>query len=152
MEASKVRKCDIDLEAHTVALRGSSARVNHLNSWSEKAISLYLATHPTLSDDGLICTTRSLGQPDHRGPDNIYVYQLVKNGLREAGFDRMTGISGESLRFTGARWILESSGIVAAARFLGYASLDTTARVLEYKWKLPQADVSTTIESCTSHA
>lgn len=151
-EASKVRKRDIDLQARTVALRGKAPRLNPIDPWAANAIELYLKINPALEDDALLCVTRLRESTGHKGPDNIYVYLQVKMGLREAGFHRLkTGITSESLRLTGAQRILESSGIVAAARFLGYKSLDTTARVLEYKWNVPQAEISTTTESCNSH-
>ncbi|MCY3631081.1 MAG: hypothetical protein OXH29_00215 [bacterium] len=136
-ETAKVRKCDIDLQARTVRIRGKAARVNPLSTWAANAIRLYLENHPALDDDALLCVKRVFYARPRQSPDNGYVYLLVKYALREAGFDSSTGITPDSLRFGTARQVLETSGIAAAARFLGYTSLDRTARTLEYKWKNP---------------
>ena len=135
MESSLVQKYDIDLQAKTVRFKGANARTNPMDDWAARVVDLYLRANPKLADDTLLCVSRQRAPASSRGPDNVYVYQSLKTGLREMGFAGRIGITASSLYLTGARWVLESSGIVAAALFLGWVSLDTTARAIGYEWR-----------------
>ena len=55
--------------------------------------------------------------------------------LRDAGLRRTPGVTARSLRLTTAAEVFEESGLIAAARFLGSLSLDSTAAALNFDWR-----------------
>ena len=71
----------------------------------------------------------------HRAAEGISI--LLWRVLNESGLNREPGITGRSVRLAAGLRILkrEGGGIEAAARLLGFQSLDNTAAVLNYQWR-----------------
>ncbi|MXW89309.1 MAG: hypothetical protein F4Z54_07265 [Acidimicrobiaceae bacterium] len=129
-EAAAVRTRDIDLDAGTVTFLGERARVCALDEWSARAIARYLRANPTAPDERL-CVKADTPRDAAVDSVSIRMWKVIK----EAGFSSRSGISPRSVRLAAARQVLESEGIVAAARFLGSPSLDNTAHALGHDWQ-----------------
>ncbi len=81
--------------------------------------------------DGRLCAGDRLSTS--RAAQSITV--CLTKIIRDAGMSRTTGVSPKSIRLTFAKRILDDAGIVAACRFLGHDSLDSTATALHYEWQ-----------------
>ena len=129
-DAAAVRASDVDLDAKTIRFAAGSERVCALDEWSAHVFGAYLAANPTAPDERL-CVESDTSH------DNAVtsVTRRVGRILREAGLESRCGLSPRSIRLTAARRVFERDGIVAATRFLGAPSLDTTARVLAHDWQ-----------------
>lgn len=121
---------DIDLEAGTIEFHGGFARVNPLSSWGIDAIEAWALNVPTIPD-GRLCAADHL--PEGRAAQSITT--ALTRLLTDAGFGRVTDVSPKSIRLTCARKVLDRDGIIAAARFLGSESLDSTAGALRFDWR-----------------
>lgn len=131
-EIALVRLCDLDVAAGTVALRGRAARTNPLGPWPAQAITKWLnnqhcAPHP----DTVLCVSEDLSV--ERAAHCVTV--RLGDVLRDAGLRRTPGVTARSLRLTTAAEVFEESGLIAAARFLGSLSLDSTAAALNFDWR-----------------
>lgn len=128
-DAAGVRVRDVDLD--TATIRFSDGRVCALDAWSAQTIGEYLDTHPGVGPDDWLCVKS--GTAPQRAVESVtaQVWKVVS----EAGFGRCPGVSGRSLRLTAARRAFERDGIEAAARLLGSASLDGTARAIGHAWQ-----------------
>ena len=129
LEIAMVTPADVDLDAGTVGFRGEAARVNPLAGWSLEAVRVVL-DQERLPVDRPMCVTPGL--PAHRAAQSITV--RLHNALVAAGLHSRDGVTAKSIRITSAAQILNEDGIEAAARFLGNASLDATARMLSHDW------------------
>ena len=129
-EVAAVCARDVDLEAGTATFLGERARVCALDEWSARAIARYLRANPTAPHERL-CVKEDTTRDAAVESVSIRLWKIVK----EAGFSSRGGISPRSIRLASARQVVESEGIVAAARFLGSPSLDNTAEALGYDWQ-----------------
>ena len=129
-EAAAARARDVDLDAGTVTFLGERARVCALDEWSTRAIARYLRANPTAPHERL-CVKADTPRDAAVDSVSIRMWKIIK----EAGFSSRSGISPRSTRLASARQVLESEGIVAAARFLGSPSLDNTAEALGHYWQ-----------------
>ena len=121
---------DVDLDKATI--RFPDGRVCELDDWSKATIARYLDANPALGGDDRLCVKP--GTAADRAVESVTA-QIWKV-ISEAGFARCPGISGRSLRLTAARRAFERDRkIEAAARVLGSASLDGTARAIGYDWQ-----------------
>lgn len=127
---SAVRRRDIDLAAGTVKFVGPPERVCALDFLSRRAVAQYLAANRPGPDD-LLCVKADLA-PDAAA--HAVVVRL-RHILNDAGIAPGTGATPRSIRLTAARRVLDTDGIVAATKFLGAASLDTTAAALGHRWQ-----------------
>ena len=127
-DAAALRARDVDLDAGTVRFR--DGRVCALDAWSAQTIAEYLAANPAAANARLCVTADTT-----RDSAVLSVTTRAQRILREAGIASRSGASPRSIPLTAARRVLERDGIVAAARFLGSPSLDSTARVLGHSWR-----------------
>ena len=125
-----VRRKDVDLAAGTVRFVGPPKRVCALDPPSRRAVARYFAANRPGPDD-LLCVKAGLA-PDAAA--NAVVVRL-RDVLNDAGIASGSGATPRSIQLTAARRVLDRDGIVAATRFLGAASLDTTAAVLGHRWR-----------------
>ncbi|WP_419927238.1 hypothetical protein [Candidatus Poriferisocius sp.] len=130
-EIAGVRMCDVDLDAATVEFAGPEARTNPLTGWGAETVARFLRLNPPADVDALICVSGRTGPrlAAHSVTDRL------GDVLRDAGLSGRAGVTPRSIRLTTARLILETEGIVSAARFLGSPSLDNTAHALGYSWR-----------------
>jgi len=134
-EIAQVRLTDVDIGNATVRFSSGSARINPLTDWGIETLHRALAeSNP--SGEARLCVG------DRLPLDNAARSVSVGLGsvLREAGLSGQPGVTQRSIRLTTARRILDSTGIEAAARFLGNASLDATAKSLHHHWHEAPAD------------
>ena len=122
---------DVDLEAGTVAFRGPAARTNRLEGWAAEAVDAFVGTRPPIPAEQLLCTSGRTGQFQAAHSVTVRLGEV----LADAGIAGRAGVTARSIRLTAARRVLETSGIEAAANFLGSASLDTTADALGHTWR-----------------
>ena len=102
-----------------------------LAGWPAEVIGRYLAAHPELGPDDLLCVTAATA-PARR--TRSVLNQLCRV-LRNAGFAGHPDVSGRSLRLTAARAVFDrDNNIEEAARFLGSPSLDNTAAAIGWNW------------------
>ena len=121
IDVAAVRAGDIDLKALTVTF---GYRTNPLDEWSVQ----HLADLVTdMSPDALLCTTNA------SNPAHVVTVQ-TREVLIDAGLGGVAGLTPRSLELGAAR-ILFDDDIVGAARWLGSASLDATARALCVDWR-----------------
>lgn len=134
-EVGAVRGKDVDLASATVAFSGKAARNGLLDEWGVETVRRYFRNNPPVGADDLLCVTPATG------PDGAAHRVSVRLGyvIRDAGLSGRPGVKARSILLTGGRKVLETDGIVAAARFLGSPSLDNTAKALQYDWR--QGDV-----------
>lgn len=131
-EAAATRIEHIDLNAGTITFTGPAARTVPLEGWPAKVIDRYLAAHPELGPEDLLCV-RSTTAPARRA--RSVLNQLCKV-LRNAGFADNPDISGRSLRLTAARAVFDrTNSIEATAQLLGSPSLDNTAAAIGWDWR-----------------
>ena len=132
-EAASLRARDIDLSAGTITLRGDAARTNAMDEWSVQAVEQWskcLSEQP--EPDELVCISKK-NTTKKAAAKSMGV--RLGSVLAEARIRHRPGVSATSIRLTGARYVFEESGIEAAARFLGAASLDRTAGALRHNWQ-----------------
>ena len=126
-EIADVRAADVDLGKRTVRFRGAAERVNGLSGWGAARIEALNARRGVSVPVGFLACD---GEPSaHKVSVRLY------QALRDAGLGGVGGVTGSSVRLTGARRILESDGLEAAARFLGAKSLDLVAKALNHDWR-----------------
>ena len=137
-ESARVRAKDIDLESGTVTFGGwesstrpVEARTNPLDDWSIGVIRRFMSECSPVKADDLLCVRPTT--PPHKAAGSVR--HTLSQALRQAGLSRHPGITASSLRLGAGLQVLNSDGIEAATRFLGYQSLDTTAQVLCYDWR-----------------
>ncbi len=121
----------VNLEAATVEFQGEAARTNRLEGWSLETVARYFKHNPGLDDDALLCVS---GRTDEFQAAHSVTVRL-REVLVEAGIAGRDGVTARSFRLTGARRVLDASGIEAAARFLGSNSLDAVADALGHDWR-----------------
>lgn len=131
-EAAEVLVKHIHLDTKTITLTGPAARTVPLEGWPAEVIGRYLAAHPELGPDDLLCVT-STTAPARRARS---VLNQLCRVLRNAGFASYPDVSGRSLRLTAARAAFDrDNNLEAAARLLGSPSLDNTAAAIRYDWR-----------------
>ena len=128
---AQVRAKDINLDEATVAFVGAAARTGPLDEWAMGVLHRHLRDNDTAADDAPICVkTRSTPEREVES-----VSSQLRRVLRAAGLYELEGICTDSIRLNAARRVLDTDGIVAAARFLGWRSLDRTADALNHNWR-----------------
>ena len=98
-----------------------------------RAVRRYLRDNSSVPADVPLCV--SVPATPEREVESVSGH--LRRMLRTAGLYDVEGISSDSVRLTAARRILHEDGIAAAARFLGWASLDRTAEALDHNWSHP---------------
>ena len=130
-DIAQVRAKDINLDEATVAFVGAAARTGPLDGWAMGVLHRHLRDNDTAADDTPICVkTRSTPEREVES-----VSSHLRRVLRAAGLYGLEGICTDSIRLNAARRVLDTDGIVAAARFLGWRSLDRTADALNHNWR-----------------
>ena len=132
-EIAMVRIGDIDLETATVAFVGAAARVAKLDDWSMRAVRRYVRDSSPVAAGAPLCV--SVRTTPEREVESVSGY--LRRLLRAAGLYELEGVTACSIRLASARRVLRADGIVAAARLLGWASLDRTAHTLGHSWRHP---------------
>ena len=122
---------DIDLDAATVTFCGAAARVGRLDEWSVQTLARHLG-HDTAIEPGVPVCIRTRTTPEREVES---VSRHLRRVLRAAGLYELEGVSADSIRLHAAQRVLDTDGIVAAARFLGWRSLDRTAEALDHQWR-----------------
>lgn len=130
-EVAAVRCCDVDTAAARVWFCGDAARWGPLDGWSAATLGRFFANNPPLQSDERLCVTDRLDAARAAHSVTVQLGQV----LQAAGLAGRPGVTARSIRLTTARRILDTDGIEAAARFLGSASLDTTADALGHLWR-----------------
>ena len=132
-EVASIRASDVDLSAATITFRGEAARTNSMDEWSAQTVLHWWNGLPEQPQaDDLVCVTKKTTTVKDAAKS---VGVRLGSVLHEAGIKHRPGVSAGSIRLTGARRVFESSGIEAAARFLGNVSLDRTAEALRHNWR-----------------
>ena len=121
----------VNLEAATVEFQGEAARTNRLKGWALETVARYFKHNPGLGDDAPLCVS---GRTDEFQAAHSVTVRL-REVLIEAGIAGRDGVTARSIRLTGARRVLDESGIEAAARFLGANSLEAAAVALGHDWR-----------------
>ncbi len=129
-EIAAVSFDDLDLDAGTVSFRGSSPRVNPLTEWGVRAIEAWALNVDSIPP-GRLCATDRLTEAQAAQSITSGLTQIIS----DAGFGHLPDVSARSIRLTFAAGVLERDGIVAATRFLGSDSLDSTAAALRFDWR-----------------
>ena len=136
-EIAKVRPGHIDLEEATVTFCGSEfrnrplyARSNPLDEWSVAVIQRCIHSRSPIGNDDRLCVRPAT--PTTRADSTVG--QSILSVLQRAEVAGRPGVLSTSLRKGAGLQVLESDGIEAAARFLGYHRLDITAEVLGHDW------------------
>ena len=132
-EIARVRIEDIDLDKATVVFAGAAARVAKLDDWGARAVRRYVRDNSPVAAGVPLCV--SVRATPEREAESVS--SNLRRMLRTAGLYSAEEISSDSVRLTTARRVLHDDGIVAAARFLGWASLDRTADALDHSWRHP---------------
>ena len=132
-QIAQVRVGDIDLDNATVTFGGAAARVATLDDWGMRAVRRYLHDNGPVAAGDLVCV--SVRTTPEREVESVA--GLLRRLLRTAGLYGLEGVAVDSIRLAAARQVLLSDGIAAAARFLGWTSLDRTAAVLGHNWRHP---------------
>lgn len=128
---AQVRAQDIDLDQATVAFAGNPAPTGRLDDWARTVLQRYLRDNDAAVDDAPLCvSTRSTPEREAES-----VSGHLRRVLRAADLYGLEGVSADSIRLHAARRVLDTDGIVAAARFLGWKSLDRTAETLGHGWR-----------------
>ena len=130
-DIAQVRGRDINLDQATVALAGNPPRTGRLDEWATQVLQRYLRDNHAAADDAPLCiSTRSTPEREVEA-----VSAHLRRLLRAADLYGLEGVTADSIRLHAARKVLDSEGIVAAARFLGWKSLDRTAETLGHHWR-----------------
>ena len=132
-EIARVRTGDIDLDEAAVVFAGAAARVAGLDDWGVRTIRRYVRDNSPVAAGALLCV--SVRTTPEREVESVSGH--LRRLLRTAGLYGVEGVSADSIRLTAARRVLRNDGIVAAARFLGWASLDRAADALGHNWRHP---------------
>ena len=128
---ARVSADDIDLDAAKVTFSGTAARAGRLDEWSAQALARHLG-HNAAIEPGVPVCIRTRTTPEREVES---VSRHLRRVLRAAGLYQLEGVSADSIRLHAANRVLNSEGIVAAARFLGWKSLDRTADALGHHWR-----------------
>lgn len=129
-DIAAVRAQDINLHQATVVFRGSPARTGRLDEWAHAVLGRYLGDNDAAGDDALLCISKR--STPEREVESVSAH--LRRVLRAAGLYELEGVTADSIRLNSARKVLDTDGIVAAARFLGWKSLDRTAQTLSHDW------------------
>ena len=121
IDIAAVRAGDIDIAALTVTF---GCRTNPLDEWSVQHLADLVAD---MSPDSLLCTTNA------SDPAHVVTVQ-TRDVLIDAGLGGVAGLTPRSVEL-GAAHVIFGHDIVGAARWLGSASLDATARALCVVWR-----------------
>lgn len=132
-EIARVRSSDINLDEATVAFPGAAARVAELDDWEVQTIRRYARDKCPVAAGALLCVLART--TPEREVESVSGH--LRRLLGTAGLYGVEGVAVDSIRLTAARRVLHDDGIVAAARFLGWASLDRTAGALGHNWRHP---------------
>ena len=132
-EIARVRIGDIDLDKATVAFAGGAARVGPLADWAAQAVRRYVGDNSPVAVGVPLCV--SARTTPEREVESVS--GLLRRVLRAAGLYELEGVTASSIRLSSARRVLHADGIVAAAKFLGWTSLDRTADALRHNWRHP---------------
>jgi|GEM_PF-1092783 len=130
-EAGLVRACDVDLANKVVYFHGERPRIAVLTEWGCNRIALFLSENYREGE-------QRLAVADFVTTENVArtVNTRLMNVMRMTGFRSGSGVTAKSIRLGAATVVLESQGLKAAALFLGNNSLDATARMLRYEWRV----------------
>ena len=129
-EIAGVKAKDVDTASATVAFSGAAVRDGLLDGWGVETVDRYFRNNPPVGADDPLCVIPSISPERAAHSVSVRLGQV----LRDAGISGRPGVSARSIRLTTAHKILQTDGIVAAARFLGSPSLDNTATSLNYDW------------------
>lgn len=132
-EIARVCIGDIDLDEATVVFAGAAARVAELDDWAVEAVRRYVRDKAPVEDGVPLCV--SVRSTSEREVESVSGH--LRRLLRVAGLHELAGVAACSLRLASARRVLRDDGVVAAARFLGWASLDRAADALGHNWRHP---------------
>ena len=129
-DIAPLRARDINLDQATVVFAGNPARTGRLDKWAIQVLHRHLRHNTTAADDEPLCiATRSTPEREVES-----VSGHLRRLLRAAGLYELEGVTADSIRLHAARKVLDTKGIAAAARFLGWRSLDRTAETLNHHW------------------
>lgn len=130
-DIARVRARDIDLDQAAVVFAGNPPRAGRLNDWAQAMLQRYLRDNHAAADDAPLCiSTRSTPEREVEA-----VSAHLRRVLRAADLYGLEGVTADSIRLHAARKVLDSEGIIAAARFLGWKSLDRAAETLGHHWR-----------------
>ena len=130
-DIARVSVRDIDLDAATVIFSGAAARGGPLDEWSVRALRRHLRHNAAIGPGVPVCVrTRTTLEREVES-----VSWHLRRVLRAAGLYELEGVSADSIRLHAARKVLDTDGVAAAARFLGWRSLDRTAETLGHHWR-----------------
>ena len=130
-DIAPLRARDINLDQATVALAGNPPRTGRLNDWAKAMLQRYLRDNNAAADDAPLCISKR--STPEREVEAVSAH--LRRVLRAADLYGLEGVTADSIRLHAARKVLDSEGIVAAARFLGWKSLDRTAETLNHHWR-----------------
>ena len=130
-DIAAVTAAGIDLDAATVTFSGTSARIGPLDEWSVETLARHLGHNAAIRPGVPVCI-RTRTTPEREVES---VSRHLRRVLRAAGLYGLEGVSADSIRLHAARRVLDTSGVAAAARFLGWKSLDRTAEALGHQWR-----------------
>ena len=130
-DIAQVRAKDINLDEATVAFVGAAARTGPLDEWSVRALRRHLRHNAAIGPGVPVCIrTRTTLEREVES-----VSWHLRRVLRAAGLYELEGVSADSIRLHAARKVLDTDGVAAAARLLGWRSLDRTAETLGHHWR-----------------
>lgn len=129
-EIAAVTPADVDLVNGRVTLGLKHRRTNPLTPWGIEVVGEYFAAKSPEADKPL-CVVG--GKPLHRLAHAVTV--SLRGALVAARIAGLPRVTARSIALAAAAEVLERDGIVAAARFLGSNSLDTTAASLGFDWQ-----------------
>lgn len=132
-EIARVCVGDIDLDEATVVFAGAATRIAQLDDWAVEAVRRYVRDNAPVEDGVPLCV--SVRSTSEREVESVSGY--LRRLLRTAGLYGVEGVAVDSIRLTAARRVFHDDGIVAAAKFLGWSSLDRTAAALGHNWRHP---------------
>jgi integrase/recombinase XerC len=133
VEVGQITRADVDLEGRRVWIHGgqtTSDRWGHLSDWGCAQLDRRLATIGQVPDQPVV----------YEGDDGPATGQIsaciaVRDVLIRAGLGKEPGVRPASVAGWAGRQILRETGrIDEVARRLGMASLDRTARFIDWSW------------------
>lgn len=130
-EIAGVRWDDLNLDTHSVALPGATPvkpRVVGITYWGHGV----LERHATSSSGEFVVTVGGTTGDSHVSQASIV--NTVRRVIRTAGITD-PGVKPGSIRLWAARRHFNDSGLEAAARTLGFDSLDRAADAIGYRWQ-----------------
>jgi hypothetical protein len=128
-EIGMVTASDLDLEAGSVRFIGEADRINEIPRVALEALRrVFSDGYPLV---GRLVTSEALDIERASQSVNTELSRVI----REAGLRGSSGAVGKSIRLTAANQILETKGLLEAARYVGADSLDRLAAALRFDWK-----------------